>query len=141
MGMELEEKREIGIFDINFDTGERAWSQQLKELFEIPSDAPPDFQLVLQRIHPEDRRAFAGIALEPFRPDCAARRTSQFRIVRADGSVRWLHLMRMVIFRETNGHEAVRVLGFVAAIDGQIGHLGPWQRVDLAAGKRQAARI
>ena len=133
MGMELEEKTQVGIFDINFDTGERTWSHQFKELFEIPGDAPPDFQLVLQRVHPEDRRAFTAIALEPFRPDCPARRTSQFRIVRADGSVRWLHLVRMVIFRENNGHDAVRVLGFVAPINGQTGHLRPWQHVDIAA--------
>jgi hypothetical protein len=133
MGMELEEKREIGIFDINFDTGERTWSNQLKELFEISGDAPPDFQLVLQRVHPEDRRAFAAIALEPFRPDCPARRTSEFRIVRADGSVRWLHLVRMVIFRQTNAHDAVRVLGFVAAINGRTEHLRPWLHVDIAA--------
>jgi len=138
MEMDLERKMEIGIFDINFDTGERTWSHQLKELFEIPPDAPPDFRLVLQRVHPEDRRAFNAIALEPFKPDCPARRTIQFRIVRADGSVRWLHLVRMVIFRENNGHEAVRVLGFVGAIDGRIGHLGPWQHVDLAAKQRQA---
>ena len=137
MEMNLERKMEIGIFDINFDTGERTWSPQLKELFEIPSDAPPDFQLILQRVHLEDRRAFAAIALEPFRPDCPARRTSQFRIVRADGSVRWMHLTRMVIFRESNAHEAVRVLGFVAAIDGRTGHVGPWQHVDLAAKHRQ----
>ena len=133
MAMELEEKREIGIFDINFDTGERTWSHQFKELFEIPGDAPPDFQLVLQRVHPEDRRAFAAIALEPFRPDCPARRTSQFRIVRADGNVRWLHLVRMAIFRQTNAHDAVRVLGFVAPINGRTGHLRPWQHVDIAA--------
>lgn len=137
MEMDLERKMEIGIFDINFDTGERTWSHQLKELFEIPRDASPDFQLILQRVHPEDRRAFNAIALEPFRPDCPARRTSQFRIVRADGSVRWLHLMRMVIFRENNRREAVRVLGFVVAIDGRIGHLGPWQNVDIAARQRQ----
>jgi PAS domain-containing protein len=133
MDMELERKMEIGIFDINFDTGERTWSQQLRELFEIPGDAPPDFQLVLQRVYPEDRRAFTAMALEPFRLDCPVRRTSQFRIVRADGTVWWLHLVRMVIFRENNAHDAVRVLGFVAPINGRTGHLRPWQHVDIAA--------
>ena len=133
MGMGLDEKREVGIFDINFDTGQQTWSHELRELFEIPGDAPPDFQLVLQRVHPEDRRAFNAIALEPFRPDCPARTTSEFRIVRADGSVQWLHLVRMVIFRENNAHDAVRVLGFVAEIDGPTGHLRPWQQVDIAA--------
>lgn len=57
----------------------------------------------------------------------------QFRIVRADGSVRWLHLVRMVIFRENNVHDAVRVLGFVAEIDRPTGHLRPWLHGDIAA--------
>jgi PAS fold len=133
MAMGLEGKSEIGIFDINFDTGEQAWSYELKELFGIPRNAPPDFQLVLQRVHPEDRRAFNAIALEPFRPDCSARRTSQFRIVRTDGSVHWLHLVRMTIFREGGAHDAVRVLGFVVETSGPTGRQGSWQRTAIAA--------
>ena len=133
MTMGLEKKREIGIFDINFDTGQRAWSYELRELFGIPRDAPADFQLVLQRVHPEDRRAFNAIALEPFRPDCPPRRMSQFRIVRPDGSLHWLQLVRMTIFREDAAHDAVRVLGYVVEISGPTGHQRPWHNADIAA--------
>jgi hypothetical protein len=131
--MRLEEKREIGIFDINFDTGERTWSYELKELFGIPREATPDFQLVLQRVHPEDRRAFNATALEPFRPDCPPRKTSQFRIVRPDGSVHWLQLVRMTIFRDGAAHDAVRVLGYVVEISGPTAHQRPWQHAAIAA--------
>jgi hypothetical protein len=133
MAMGLKGKSEIGIFDINFDTGEQVWSYELKELFGIPRNAPPDFQLVLQRVHPEDRRAFNAIALEPFRPDCPVRRTSQFRIVRADGSVHWMHLLRMTIFREDAAHDAVRVLGFVVETAGPTGLQRPRQEAAIAA--------
>lgn len=133
MAMALEEKNEIGIFDINFDTGEQTWSYELRELFEIPRDVPPDFQLVLQRIHPEDRRAFNAIALEPFRSDCPARTTSQFRIVRTDGSVHWLHLVRMALFRENGAHDVVRILGFVVEIFEPAGHQRQWQTANIAA--------
>ena len=133
MATELEGKSEIGIFDINFDTGEQAWSYELKELFGIPRNAPPDFQLILQRVHPEDRRAFNAIALEPFRPDCPARRTSQFRIVRTDGSVHWMHLVRMTIFREDAAHDAVRVLGFIVEISGPTAPRRPRHEAAMAA--------
>jgi PAS domain-containing protein len=131
--MGLEEKGEIGIFDINFDTGERIWSYELRELFGIPPDTLPDFQLVLQRVHPEDRRAFNAIALEPFRPDSPVRKTSQFRVVRADGSVHWMHLVRLTVFRENGARDAVRVLGYVVEIPGPGGHQRPWQNTDIAA--------
>ena len=133
MAMGLEGESEIGIFDINFDTGERAWSYGLKELFGIPRNAPPDFQLILERVHPEDRRAFNAIALEPFRPDCPARRTSQFRIVRTDGSVHWMHLVRVTIFREDAAHDAVRVLGFIVEISGPTGPRRPRHEAAIAA--------
>jgi two-component system, sensor histidine kinase and response regulator len=133
MGTGLEEKSKIGIFDTNLDTGERIWSQGLSELFELPCDAPPDFRSVLQRVHPEDRRAFNASALEPFRPDCPARKTSQFRIVRADGSVHWMQLVRMTIFRENGAHDVVRILGFVFEISEPAGHQRPRQSADIAA--------
>jgi PAS domain-containing protein len=133
MAMGFEGKSDIGIFDINFDTGERAWSHELRELFGIPRSAPPDFQLILQRVHPEDRRAFNAIAMEPFRPDCPARKTSQFRIVWDDGSVHWMHLVRMTIFREEGAHDPVRVLGFVVEISGPTGNQRPWRYADIAA--------
>jgi PAS domain-containing protein len=133
MAMGLEEKSKIGIFDINFDTGERIWSQELRELFGIPCDAPPDFRLVLQRVHPEDRRAFNSVALEPFRLDCPARKTSQFRIVRADGSVHWLQFVRMTIFRENGAHDVVRILGFVVEISKPAGQQHSRRTADIAA--------
>jgi PAS domain-containing protein len=133
MATGFDEKSEIGIFHINFDTGERIWSGELRELFGIPCAAPPDFQVVLQRVHPEDRRAFDSVALEPFRADCPARKTSQFRIVRADGSVHWLRLVRMAIFRENGAHDVVRILGFVVEISEPAGRGRPRQTADIAA--------
>lgn len=129
MDTELEENNGIGIFD----TGERAWSYELKALFGIPINAPPDFQLILRRVHPEDRRVFYAIALEPFRPDCPARRTSQFRIVGTDGSVHWMRLVRLTIFRENAAHDAVRVLGFIVEISGPTKPRRPRQEAAIAA--------
>jgi PAS domain-containing protein len=125
--MGLEAKSDIGIFDINFDTGEWTWSYQLKDLFGIPRETRLDFQLVLERVHPEDRRAFNILALEPFRPDCPPRTTRRFRVVRPDGSVHWLHLVRMTLFRENAAHDAIRIVGFVIEISDPTHHPAPWE--------------
>jgi PAS domain-containing protein len=123
----------IGLFDINFDTGERYWSCEMRQILGIPRDAPADFHLLLQHVHPEDRRAFGVIAMEPFRPYCPKHKTSEFRIVQADGSVHWVHLERVAIFRANAAHDVVRVLGFVIEISEPTEHQRAWQWVDIAA--------
>jgi PAS domain-containing protein len=124
---------EIGLFDINFDTGERYWSCEMRRILGIPRDTPAEFQLLLQRVHPVDRRAFYAIAMEPFRPYCPEHKTSEFRIVQADSSVHWVHLERVAIFRANAAHDVVRVLGFIVEISEPTEHPRAWQWVDIAA--------
>ena len=80
----------------------------------IPPDAPAAFDLLLRRVHPEDRRTFAMHAMEVFRPDCPAHATGEFRIVTGDGAVHWVHAERVTIFRPTAEHDVVRIAGFIA---------------------------
>jgi len=123
----------IGLFDINFDTGERYWSCEMRQILGIPRDTPAEFHLLLQHVHPEDRRAFGVIAMELFRPYCPKHKTSEFRIVQADGSVHWVHLERLAMFRANTPHDVVRVLGFVVEISEPTEHQRAWQWVDIAA--------
>ena len=123
----------IGLFDINFDTGERYWSCEMRQILGIPRETPADFHLLLQHVHPEDRRTFYAIATEPFRPYCPEHKTSEFRIVQADGSVHWVHLERVAIFRANAAHDVVRVLGFVVEISEPTEHPRAWGWVDIAA--------
>src|SRR5437016_4940027 len=82
---------EIGIFDINFDTGESYWSFELKRMLGVRHDVPAEFHLLLQRIHPDDRRAFCRTAMQPFRADCPRHSSIEFRVVYDDGRVQWPH--------------------------------------------------
>src|SRR5438552_8046744 len=59
---------EIGVFDINFDTGECYWSFELKRMLGVRHDVPAEFHLLLQRIHPDDRRLSAGLRCSLFGP-------------------------------------------------------------------------
>ena len=124
---------EVGLFELNLDTGERYWSSELKQILGVPRETPPEFHLLLQRVHPEDRRDFCAIAMEPFRPYCPAHKTIEFRIVAGDGGVHWVHYERVTIFRENTAHDVVRVIGFVVEISEPTDRQRAWQRVDVAA--------
>jgi len=49
----------IGIFDINFDTGEHYWSAELRASCECRNGMPPEFLILLQHVHPDDRQALS----------------------------------------------------------------------------------
>jgi len=62
--------RHIGIFDINFDTGEHYWSAELRRILRVPNSMPPEFLILLQHVHPDDRRALVAFAMEPLHIGC-----------------------------------------------------------------------
>ena len=107
-------RNEIGLFDINFETGECYWSFELKRMLGVRHDMPAEFHLLLQRIHPDDRRAFCRTAMQPFRADCPKHSSIGFRVVHDDGRVQWLYTERAIV-RNDSG-EAVRIVGFVLEI-------------------------
>ena len=92
--------------------------------------ADPD--LIIQCVHPEDRRAFYEIAMQPFRPDCPEHKTKEFRIVRGDSGAQWVHAERVSIFRPGTTHDVVRIVGFVVEIPEPTVHQRAWQLIDIA---------
>src|SRR5947207_13243085 len=78
---------EIGIFDINFDTGESYWSFELKRMLGVRHDVPAEFHLLLQRIHPDDRRAFCRTAMQPSHADFPMHSSIEFRVLYDDALV------------------------------------------------------
>jgi PAS domain-containing protein len=116
-------RNEIGLFDINFETGEGYWSYELKRILGVRHDVPAEFHLLLQRIHADDRRAFCRTAMQPFRADCPRHSSIEFRVVHNDGRVQWLHTERRTIVREGDSEEVVRIVGFVLEITAPTGLL------------------
>jgi PAS domain-containing protein len=112
---------EIGVFDVNFETGECYWSSELKRMLGVHRDVPEEFQLLLQCIHPDDRRAFARSAMQPFRADCPRRSSIEFRVVHDNSRVQWLHMERRAIAREDNSGDVVRIVGFALEIAAPAG--------------------
>ena len=108
----------IGIFDINFDTGELYWSAELRRILRVLDGMPPEFLILLQHVHPDDRRALVAFAMEPMQGRCAPHRSFEHRLLDPDGTVRWVHIEAGTAFRTGSEHDAVRVIGLVTEIAG-----------------------
>jgi PAS domain-containing protein len=108
----------IGIFDINFDTGERYWSAEFRRILRVPDSVPPALATLLRHVHPDDRRALAAFAMEPLQGQCPPHRTIEHRLLDPDGAVRWVHIEAGTAFRPGSEGDAVRVIGLVTEIAG-----------------------
>jgi hypothetical protein len=122
----------IGIFDINFDTGERYWSAELRRILRVPNGRPPEFLILLQRVHPHDRRALVAFAMEPLQGHCPQHRSFEHRLLDPDGAVRWVHIEAGAAFRFGSTGDVVRVIGLVTEISGP--------KTSAQAGENFAAR-
>jgi PAS domain-containing protein len=106
----------IGIFDINFDTGERYWSAELRRILRVPDGTPPEFLILFQHVHPDDRRAVAAFVMEPLQGQCPQHRSFEHRLLDPDGAVRWVHVEAGAAFRAGSERDVVRVIGLVTEI-------------------------
>ncbi len=110
------EAGEFGLYDYDLVTGERYWSPELHEIVATsgatPSpDAPP--------IHPDDREA----ALERFAaaqlPTGDGSIDHEFRVVRPDGTIRWVSTHGQTYFSEAEpspSRRALRSIGVVVDV-------------------------
>lgn len=106
----------IGIFDINFDTGGQYWSGGLRRILRVPDSALPEFLTLLQRVHPDDRRALVAFAMEPLQGRCPRHRSFEHRLLDPDGRERWVHVEAGAAFRAGSQGDVVRVIGLVTEI-------------------------
>jgi len=110
------EAAQLGIFSFDLATREQVWSPELKAIFGLEPEAPAPGN-VLQHIHPDDRehwRAERDASLDPNGPGILK---SEHRILRSDGTIRWVLVKgRMSFVGEGLQREARRGIGFVLDI-------------------------
>jgi PAS domain S-box-containing protein len=103
---------ELGHWDIDFAGGTLVWSEQTRELLRVDPTEPPSLELLLSRVHPEDRPRVEEQYVRYSGSDHVY--DIEFRIVTRDGAVRWLEDQGRV---ETDAAgKAVRALGIVRDI-------------------------
>ncbi len=103
----------VGIWDINFHTGNVHWNDVTYQLLEFdPEDITPNFDLYLQKVYDEDKSKVdvaitkAWSEKEPFKLD--------HRIVVKNNEIRFCHVSGNVEYNEQD--EPVRMLGTVQDI-------------------------
>src|SRR5262249_43104170 len=77
----------MGVWSSNLATGLQNWDSRQFALFGLDPTVVPTRELFLSMVLPEDRPR-VDLAPGDFVP--GVRHTSQFRIMRPDGSIRWL---------------------------------------------------
>jgi PAS domain S-box-containing protein len=110
------EAAQLGTFSFDRATHQHEWSLELKAIFGLPPDAPaPDD--VAHSIHPEDRERWRAARRASFDPLGSGTLKDEHRILRPDGSVRWVLVKGRVSFAgEGVQREPRRGVGFVLDI-------------------------
>jgi PAS domain S-box-containing protein len=100
----------IATFDVNLLTGEAVQSDNMREILGIRADEPlPNRALWLELVHPEDRSQVEHPLRVPGSDGASYQR--EYRILRADGSVRWLS--ERGVATHTSSGQTARVVGAV----------------------------
>lgn len=104
-----EEAGNVGIWDWDLIRGRTYWSEAMWEFYgEKPSDLDPDEKFWMSHLHPNDRERVRANLNNVVNSDDEYFR-DEFRIVRRDGTIRWIEAKARVTRRD-NG-DATRVCG------------------------------
>ncbi len=117
----------LGSWSWDIETNDVAWSDDLYLIFGLDPSTPVDFDSYMSRVHPDDRASVGSTIVGATRD--VAPFEFEHRIVREDGSVRWLHCHGEVVGDEhrpervyataedvTDDRQAERTRSLLAAI-------------------------
>ena len=89
----------LGMWHWNPATGELVWSDRCRELLGVSADAPASFAALQALMHPEDRARVASAVDAALQNRTAY--SIEYRVVLADGSIRWLHSLGRARYAES----------------------------------------
>jgi PAS domain S-box-containing protein len=110
------EAAQLGTYSFDLQTREHIWSRELKAIFGLPRGAiePQD---IMQWIHPSDRDRVRASRQASFDPEGSGIFEDEHRIVRPDGSIRWVFVKGRISFAgEGESRVPKRGVGFVLDI-------------------------
>ena len=95
----------LGSFERDFVTGKRRWSEELYRMMGVPPGTPIVDDLYVSLVHPDDREYVESV----FRAASESGEDGEVehRIVRPDGSLRWVHARHLVSADGTRVHGTV----------------------------------
>lgn len=106
----------IGTWDYNLATDALHWSARSRHLFGVAPEAPVDYALFLQRVHPDDRSATEAAVAQALDPAGPGTLDVNYRTAApADGGpVRWLRATGQAFFDATR--RPLRLVGTLADV-------------------------
>jgi PAS domain S-box-containing protein len=107
----------LGLFDRDMRTGELRWSERTRAIFGLPPDEPITVDRFYSLVHPEDRDRIRAAVRRAADPEFDDDYDMEYRCVRDDGTVRWVHSMGRVLFEGRDvARRAARFVGAVQDI-------------------------
>jgi len=107
---------QLGVYSFDLQTRQHEWSAELKAIFGLPCDAPVPSEIA-EQVHPDDRERFEALRRDSFNASSSGTFQDEHRIIRRDGTVRWVFVKGRVSFAgEGQAREAKGGLGFVLDI-------------------------
>ncbi len=86
----------MGTWRYDLKTGEQVWNTRQYELLGIDPSQPPTRDLFLSIVHPDDLQKVAFDPADP--PPASGCVDAQFRVVKPDGSIRWIEARGLFAF-------------------------------------------
>ncbi len=109
------EAAKFGVYESNYESQACYWSRELKAIAGLPEDAEPgSFEALFDCIHRDDLDAMQQAFSHALDPQGAGRLDLVSRLVRPDGSVRWVHWVGHTRFDGEGGQRHPKVFSGMA---------------------------
>jgi PAS domain S-box-containing protein len=106
------EAAELGIWDWDVPSGQMTYSPRAKAICGFPLELDVTFENARDIVHPEDRPRTLAMAARALDPALREQQPYEYRIVRRDGSERWVLAYGEAVFEQVDGEvRAVRYVG------------------------------
>lgn len=79
----------VGSWERDLASGSLHWSREMRRILGLEAGGPPSYEEFMELVHPDDRAKLREARVRAL--ETAGRMDVEHRIVRPDGSIRWLH--------------------------------------------------
>jgi PAS domain S-box-containing protein len=107
----------LGLWDWDLTTDHMEYSDRAKAIFGFPLDEPVTLEQLRDATHPDDLQSNIVLARRSLDPEIRDRRPYEHRIIRPDGSVRWVLAHGQAVLETVGGvTRATRYIGTIQDI-------------------------